>query len=126
VYLPRTTTAPKDAYWQNFMESMKGHGGTDGDDRMSSFYASQCLKDDAMAESITDYLAVNSHQPKVVVHLCGHFHSDYGLGTAARVAQRRPLTHIGVVTMESIPDDGERDVEVARARGHYVFWTVKN
>ena len=91
VFLPRTTTAPRDAYWEHFMDSMKGHGGTEDDDKMASFYAAQCLKDDAMAESITDYLDTNPHLPRVVIHLCGKFHSDHGLGTVSRVLERKPF-----------------------------------
>ncbi len=126
VFLPRTTTAPEDLYWQNFLATMKGHVGAEDSKKLKSFYKAQCMKDDAMAESITDYIAKNPHQPKTVVHLCGHFHSDYGLGTAFRVMQRNPLLRIAVVTMETIPDDGKLETEGVRDRGHYIFWTVKN
>jgi uncharacterized iron-regulated protein len=126
VFLPRTTSTPTDAYWDKFNDTMKGHIGADGANKIKAFYASQCAKDDAMAESITDYLAKNQHEHKVVVHLNGHFHSDYGLGTAARVNQRMPLAKTAVFTMESIPDDGELTLPEARSRAHYVFWTSKN
>ena len=126
VYLPRATTAPRDGYWERFNESMKGHGGTEDQDKMFHFYAAQCLKDDAMAEAIADYLDVNPHQPKIVVHLCGHFHSDYGLGTVVRLLQRKPLLKTCVVTMESLPEDGQPDMAEVGPRGHYVFWSIKN
>jgi uncharacterized iron-regulated protein len=127
VFLPRSTTAPEDSYWQNFQETMKGHGGVDASNQLKSFYASQCIKDDAMAETITDYLAVNPHRRKIVVHLCGHFHSDYGLGTVARVATRAPLMKMAIVTMENIPEKGEPKLDaVLRRRAHYIFWTVAN
>jgi uncharacterized iron-regulated protein len=126
VFMPRSTSAPEDAYWQRFRKSMRGHGGTEDLQKMSRFYAAQCLKDDAMAECITDCLDVNPHERKVVVHLCGHFHSDYGFGTAARVLQRKPLTRVCVITMETIPDAGELPVDDVGPRGHFVFWTVKN
>lgn len=126
VFLPRTTTTPENAYWQNFQETMKGHGGAGGGKMLKNFYASQCVKDDAMAEAITDYLATNTHRQKTVVHLCGHFHSDYGLGTAARVVQRLPLVRIAVVTMESIPENNKLEAKGVRSRGHYIFWTEAN
>ncbi|MGI9519103.1 MAG: ChaN family lipoprotein [Pirellulaceae bacterium] len=129
VFMPRNTYAPEDSYWEKFQESMQGHGGTGSGEQMQKFYAAQCLKDDAMAEAITDYLAVNPHRSKVVVHLCGKFHSDYGFGTAIRVVERRPLTNICVVTMQTLPENGEPDddaINSAAARGHYVFWTVNN
>ncbi len=136
-FVPRSSTAPPDAYWQNFAATMKGHVGVDGADKLKQFYASQCLKDDGMAEAITDYLAKNSHQPKIVVHLCGHFHSDFGLGTVARVLQRNPLARVTVVTMESQPAQGDSadphssdkektDSSDVHSRAHYVFWTIKN
>lgn len=136
-FVPRSSTAPQDEYWQKFAETMKGHVGVDGTGKLKQFFASQCLKDDAMAESIADYLAKNSHQRKIVVHLCGHFHSDYGLGTVARVLQRNPLARVTVVTMElqpaadessdpHAPDNGKTDLQNVYSRAHYVFWTVKN
>ncbi len=126
VYLPRTTTAPRDLYWERFNDSMKGHGGTEDGEKMFHFYVAQCLKDDAMAEAIADYLAVNPHQPKLVVHLCGHFHSDHGLGTVARLQQRQPLLKTCVVTMETQPTDNPPNVAEVSPRGHYIFWSVKN
>jgi len=126
--LPRNTSAPEDEYWQYFVNSMKGHVGADGTDQLKKFYAAQCLKDDAMAETITDYLTRNRHQRKLVVHLCGHFHSDYGLGTVARVQQRMPLLKTCVVTMQEMPKDGiegiQTDKSRANQRAHFVFWTA--
>lgn len=126
-YTPRNVATPKDVYWQKFKATMEGHMGTGSDDKMEKFYASQCLKDDAMAEAITDFLASNSHRRKIVVHLCGHFHSDYGLGTVARVVSRRPLTQCAVITMENA--DSEKDKPKTadlKNRAHFVYWTVKN
>ena len=126
VFAARSTTAPEDRYWLNFLDSMKGHVGVDGTDQLKSFYVSQCAKDDAMAESITDYLAVNRHRPKTVVHLCGHFHSDYGLGTAGRVLQRNPLARLSIVTMETTPKNGKLKTETMYDRAHFTLWTVEN
>lgn len=126
-FLPRKSTTPKNAYWQNFSATMKGHLGVDGEEKLKLFYASQCLKDDAMAETITDFLATNAHDNKIVVHLCGHFHSDYGLGTVSRVIQRNPLLRFVVTTMETPSADNKpADVEKIRSRGHYVFWSAEN
>lgn len=125
-FMPRSVTTPEDAYWLKFQETMKNHMGADGADKLKLFYKSQCLKDDAMAESITDYLAVNPHRRKVVVHLCGHFHSDYGLGTVARVVQRQPLLRTAVITMETISDQEKPNDEDLARRAHYVFWTIAN
>ncbi len=126
-FVPRKSTTTKNAYWQNFSATMKGHLGADGDEKLNLFFASQCLKDDSMAEAITDFLATNSHDRKIVVHLCGHFHSDYGLGTVSRTLQRNPLLRFTVVTMETPSADNKpADIEKIRSRGHYVFWSTIN
>ena len=126
-YAPRNVATPKDVYWQKFKATMEGHMGTGSEDKMEKFYASQCLKDDAMAEAITDFLATNSHRRTIVVHLCGHFHSDYGLGTVARVVSRRPLTQCTVITMESSDSEKNKPKPTdLKNRAHFVYWTVKN
>ena len=124
--IPRSVTTPEDAYWLKFEATMKDHMGADSGDKLKLFYKSQCLKDDAMAESITDHLAVNTHQRKVVVHLCGHFHSDFGLGTVARVVQRNPLLRTAVITMETIAGEEKPDDNDLSRRAHFIFWTVAN
>ena len=52
--LARETSAPRDEYWDAFCVMMDGHGGMLGDGGMERYYASQCLKDDTMAEAITE------------------------------------------------------------------------
>jgi uncharacterized iron-regulated protein len=118
-FLPRSTTVPEDAYWQRFQAAMKGHVGAEGSEALRRYYAAQCLKDDAMAETIADALARNGHRRMIVIHLCGKFHSDFGEGTAKRVLTRRPLTQMAVLTMEGIKT-AEQDITDARQRGHYV------
>ncbi len=86
-------------YRDRFDEAMGGHGGVD-DESMQRFFAAQCLKDEAMAESV---LAARERvlgaPPPLVVHLCGKFHSDEGLGTVERLLRRRPGLDVGLVTM---------------------------
>jgi uncharacterized iron-regulated protein len=118
-FLPRTTNAPLDRYWELFTETMKGHPGADAAvDRM---YRAQCAKDDAMAEGIADYLATNPHRQPLVIHCNGNFHSDYGLGTAARLAQRAPLAQAAIVSMIAVPDVAKADVTNDRKRAHYLL-----
>jgi len=125
-FAARTTSAPKDRYWDNFVRTMQGHMGADGDDKLVKFYASQCAKDDAMAEAITDHLVTNRHRPRKVVQLCGHFHSDYGLGTVARVQSRLPLVQSVVITMEMIPEAGAKPADKEWDRANFTLWTVPN
>jgi uncharacterized iron-regulated protein len=118
-FLPRTTTAPTDRYWDLFTETMKGHVGADGG--MERMYKAQCAKDDAMAESVADYLGTHPHRSPLVIQCNGNFHSDYGLGTAARVAQRVPLARSAVISMVVVPDVAGADVTKDRAKAHYLL-----
>jgi uncharacterized iron-regulated protein len=118
-FLPRTTTAPMDRYWELFGEAMKGHPGADG--ALERMYRAQCAKDDAMAEGIANYLASNPHRQPLVIHCNGNFHSDYGLGTAARLAQRAPLVQAAIISMIAVPDVTKADVTNDRQKAHYLL-----
>ncbi len=118
-YLPRITTAPLDRYWELFADVMKGHPGAEG--AVERMYRSQCAKDDAMAESMADYLAANPHRQPFMIHCNGNFHSDYGLGTATRFAQRSPLSQIAIISMIAVPDVAKADVANDRKKAHYLL-----
>jgi uncharacterized iron-regulated protein len=118
-FLPRATTAPLDRYWELFAETMKGHPGADG--AVERMYRAQCAKDDAMAEGIADYLATHPHRQPLVIHCTGSFHTDYGLGTAARLAQRAPLAQAAIVSMIAVPDVAKADVTNDRKKAHYLL-----
>lgn len=118
-FLPRRTTAPNDRYRELFDETMKGHPGADGIvDRM---YLAQCAKDDAMAEGMADYLLSNPHRQPLMIHDNGNFHSDYGLGTAARLAQRVPLAQQAIISMVAAPDVAKADTTKDRKKAHYLL-----
>lgn len=51
------------------------------------FYEAQCTRDDTMAQTVVNALNAG----RMVLHVNGAFHSDAGLGTAARVLWRRPV-----------------------------------
>lgn len=118
-FLPRTTTAPQDRYWELFVETMKGHPGAEG--AVERMYRAQCAKDDAMAESVANYLATNPHRQPLVIHCNGNFHSDFGLGTAARVASRVPLAQAAVVSMVAVPDVPKADATASLKKAHYLL-----
>ena len=120
-HVARSTTASKDRYWELFKDAMKDHPGEVPEKALERMYAAQCMKDDTMAESIADYLQGRPHRKPMVVHLCGKFHSDYGLGTVARLLRRRPLTSVGVVTMVSAEDVKKVEVKEHLDKGHFVF-----
>jgi uncharacterized iron-regulated protein len=123
-FLPRTTTAPFDRYWELFGEAMKGHPGADGADAAevaARMYRAQCAKDDAMAEGIADYLATHPHRQPLVIQCNGSFHSDYGLGTAARVSQRAPLAQAAIISMIAAADVAKADLTDDRHKAHYLL-----
>ncbi len=124
-HIARSTTAPKNQYWLLFKEAMKDHPGEMPEAALHSMYAAQCLKDDTMAESIVDYMTSRPHRRPLIVHLCGKFHSDLGLGTHARVLQRWPLTQTSVVSMESFEESAEAALKTAKKRGHYLIAVPK-
>lgn len=119
-HVARKTTAPDDRYLELFKATMDGHVGVGNDEAMRAMYVSQCLKDDTMAEAIADYLAARPWTRPLVIHLCGKFHSDYGLGTVVRLLERRPLVQIGVVSMISSATPSLEVGLEERQRGHFV------
>ncbi len=96
-YLPRSVTAEPGPYRDRFEEAMGEHDGFE-EGQLDRWFASQCAKDDAMAEAIADAVARRGEGGPPVVHWCGRFHSDFGLGTVSRLRARRPDLEIAVVT----------------------------
>ncbi|MAB89149.1 MAG: hypothetical protein CMJ90_06795 [Planctomycetes bacterium] len=120
-YVARKTSAVKDQYWELFKDAMKEHPGEITEQGLTRMYEAQCMKDDTMAESIADYLQGRPHRKPLVVHLCGKFHSDYGLGTVVRLLHRRPLATVGVVTMVAAEEVEKQDLEDHADKGHFVL-----
>lgn len=107
-------TAPPDAYAKRFADVMmqSGHGGGPDGKPMDAatiqrFYEAQAVRDDTMAETVARALA----DGRVVFHVNGSFHSDAGMGTAARVLWRRPL-QTRLVIIKIVPVRGD----VAKAK----------
>jgi len=97
-WLPRTTTAPEGTYKEKFYATMAANGSAMPvpPAMRERFFRAQCLKDDKMAETISDYLTKN---PKAVVyHVNGCFHSDSRLGTVERLQARLPEAKLLVLS----------------------------
>lgn len=129
---------PFDEYFNRFSEIMNRHPGADGgqaDQRQNDeqramterFYYAQCIKDETMAESVTNQLQPQgaSQQQPLVVHFNGAFHSDYRLGTAARTSRRLPKSKIKVVTIIPVDDLDALSTDEYRTRGDYVLFTLR-
>lgn len=92
--LPYDTLAG--AYHEKFMDLMGGHGS-------SNIYYSQSLWDASMSYSIYRFLKGKKNKRKLVYHVCGSFHSDGKLGTAAQLLKRKSSLVIKNIT--ALPSD---------------------
>lgn len=125
---------PRDAYYDRFAQQMQGHSAGGGPPTASDsaamrtmtdrFYEAQCVKDETMAESIVVALGA-AGKGAIVLHVDGAFHSDFGLGTAARVVRRRP--GIATTVLTAIPVEAVDRATPAdyKARGDFVILTRK-
>jgi uncharacterized iron-regulated protein len=86
------------------------------------FYAAQCVKDETMAESIVQAYA-RSEDGTIVVHFDGSFHSDYGLGTAARVLRRAPNAKRVIITAVPVADPLSANAAEIAQRADFVIFT---
>jgi uncharacterized iron-regulated protein len=121
-YMPREIIAPPGEYWKRFAAVM-GKPADFGDRGLAWWFLAQCVKDEAMAESIERALTAAPAE-RIVVHYCGHFHSDYRLGTVERLLRRQPSLAIGVVTMRTADRDVARvDPELAAAADY--VWLLR-
>lgn len=83
-----------------------------------------------MAESIAALYSGNSvpatgSSPPLVVHFNGAFHSDFHLGTAARVKQRVPKADIRVLTILPVADLDALSPDKQRKRADYLIFTLQ-
>ena len=118
----RWVDAGEGPYRERFTAEMGEHAKDMGS-RLELFFAAQCLKDDTMAESIARFLDTAGEPAPQVVHWCGKFHSDFGLGTVERLAARRPDLSLAVVTMVASDDRGRALDDEERRAARYV-WLV--
>jgi len=118
---PREVLAEPGPYRERFVQAMGGHGGMQ-DAVMDRVYASQCIKDEAMAESIADHL---EREPgTLVVHWVGKFHSDYHLGTVENLLRRIPGLRVGVVSMFPGTRNPKKITPEQRSAGDFL-WLVR-
>lgn len=97
-WLPRKTYAPEGQYKTDFMAAMNGmaaHGMPINPARLTWMYEAQCLKDDAMAESIADELTAGKDVH--ILHLVGEFHSHNRMGLVAKLQALAPKAKIAVL-----------------------------
>ncbi len=119
--IARTSTPPSAAERAAFDEAMKGHPGASAE-TMARMLEAQSLRDDTMAEAITDHLAecAKSGSKPLVVLICGRHHSDHGRGAVARVLARMPDLDVRVLSAETMADVRAPLPADSKALGAYV------
>ncbi len=132
-YAAAQNMCPKgdDPYYKKFAQSMTGHSAGGGPPTASDasamakmtdlFYEAQCVKDETMAESIAN--AMTRWPGRIVYQVDGAFHSDAGLGTAARVTRRMPSVKSVVLTGVPVADLSKADPKEHVARADYLLFT---
>jgi uncharacterized iron-regulated protein len=114
-------SCPRDRYYELFADQMKGHTMPDTG-MVGRFYAAQCVKDETMAESIVRAFA-RSDDGTIIVHFDGSFHSDYGLGTVARMSARAPRATRVIITAVPVADPHSANTAEFAKRADYVIFT---
>ena len=127
-FVARDISCPRDDYWTRFkatMGDMSGHGMQLTPEQLDAtvwrIYEAQCIKDETMAEAVA---SVHTERQALVVHANGSFHSDYRLGTAARVRRRLPNARIAVVSFVPVADLDRIEGKSQRKLGDWVVFTL--
>ena len=134
-FAARTLACPRDdAYYAKFAETMKGHSAGSGPPTAADsaqslamtnrFYEAQCVKDETMGESIAAAHA-RAGRGAIVVHYNGSFHSDEGLGAAARALRRMPAARGVVISAVPVADIANVDVAPYASRGDYIVFVPR-
>lgn len=112
-------------YAQRFARAMGRNHMSDNDLGLQRWFAAQCIKDEKMAESIAQvFESAPEGQSPLVVHLCGKFHSDFGLGTVSRLQRRLPEIEARIITMNS-GDELRRAFEREELEAGDFLWRVE-
>jgi uncharacterized iron-regulated protein len=130
-YVATDNRCPRDDYYAKFIAVMGGaasHGGTPTTDSAAAratvdrFYEAQCVKDEAMGESIAKALS-KAGTRAILLHVNGAFHSDYRLGTVDRAQRRRPDAKSLVITAVPVPDPMTGNPSTHAGKADYLIFT---
>ncbi len=112
-------------YFKRFAEVMGGHAapGLDATTTTRRYYEAQCVKDETMAESIVRARGSADSRP-LVIHVNGSFHSDFGDGTAARVARRLGKVRTMLITGVPVRDLDAIEPKADRKRADWLVYTL--
>jgi len=126
VWIARELKCLDDSYKERFMKEM---GSQKRPVPMARFdfenlYRAQCLKDDTMAESISDFLEKN--QEYKVIAFLGSFHVAYGLGLAKKLHIIKPEINLKVVSCITVDDLSSLNFSTHRDKGDYLIFIARN
>lgn len=124
-YLPRKHILNYDDYYSAFVSYMKSGqvGMRLNDAQIERYYQAQCLKDDAMAESIVDGFREN--QGKTILHLQGEFHGRNRLGVVEKVRLLNPNLRTGLITSVYVSSEEEKNLEIQNLADGDIVLIVK-
>jgi uncharacterized iron-regulated protein len=112
--------APEGDEYAHRFAAVIGQGHSEGGEMDAAmvrrFYEAQCVRDDTMAESIVREIDAG----RTVLHINGSFHSDAGLGTAARVLWRRPLA-ARITVIKVIAGSTDTTAKLPASEGDYLI-----
>jgi len=135
----RDLVCPHNAYYDRFAVEMTGHSAGGGPPTAADsaqmrqmtdrFYEAQCLKDETMAESISEQFgAVSPETGRVqgfAYHVDGAFHSDYRQGTVERLLRRKPWLRVTVISAIPVEDPRNATLGQNGSKADYVIFTQK-
>lgn len=147
-FIAKAIACPKDDYFKRFASIMSEHPSSPTQSTNSAnnasgsgnqaqqapkideamierMYQAQCIKDETMAESISNLFSNESAKAPLIVHYNGAFHSDYKLGTASRIKQRLPKANLKTITIIPVDSLDNIKVEEHKKRGDYQIFTLK-
>jgi len=108
--LPEIDTT--DVYHRKYLKSIlnsHGHGNVDTDDIFEKFYQVQCVWEDVMADSISQFLSSPQGKDKKLVVFLGGGHIIYHFGVPKRVYRSNHLPYITIESFEMRPLKPEDD-----------------
>jgi len=100
-FLPKKVHLDSRKYHERFVASMAQmpHHAPMKGMNVNGLYKAQVLKDAVMAASLEPFLNCR------ILFCCGHFHSDYHLGTPYQLQKNHPELKIAVITFSSTVED---------------------
>lgn len=100
--------APHDQYYTNFYDLMKPSGWDDA--KIERFYRAQCIKDDTMAMSISQFFNKSPNMDTRVISYTGSFHVDYRLGLVGKVRNLLPES-TKIMLLSIVPIDPQDPIK---------------